>query len=209
MSEISFFIQDNRLHPAKFPYDEPIRGGKVSENFTLGEWLDSMRFINEEERKAYYQFDSGLAIPFNNNLPEVAQTVRDFTGKAVYLGSSFRSKRWEVSKGRSGDGDHPKGNAVDLNGEDVYSLLHQAVREKNELYQALKALGVNAFGFYSWGVHLGIRTPKQSGEDYLWYNNEEVKKKEGFDKIMYLVYFVLIYLFHKPLLKMLKKIFKF
>ena len=205
-NEISHFISDIGLHATKWPHDVPIRDGKMTKNFTLGEWLDSMRFADADEKKKYID----NFIPMHENLPMVAQTVRDFTGKPVLLGSSFRSKRWEVLKGRSGDGDHPNGRAVDLNGNSVYEMVHNAFLTKNELYQELKDLGVNTFGFYSWGVHLGIREPKKNGEDYVWYNQEETKKKSGdVDSIWYLLYFTLFYLFHKPLFRLLKRIFKF
>lgn len=201
MIEKSHFIQDNKLFPVKFPFTEIEPNGEISDNFILQEYLNAMRFISEEEKQYYYDF----GIPLNENLIQVAQIVRDFTGKPVNIGSLFRSLKWEFSKKRSGTGDHPRGNGIDLNGEDVYNVLHHAFETKNELYQKLKALGVNAYGFYSWGVHLGIRTPKSSGKDYIWYNKE---KKNESDKLIFIIYFAVVWLFHKPIFRTLKKLFK-
>ena len=100
--------------------------------------------------------------------------VRDITGFPVYLGSSFRSQKWDISKGRSGEGDHPKGKGVDINGKNVVDVILAAINEKNHLFQELSKIGINAFGIYEWGVHLGKRTPKANGKIYYW---DERKKK--------------------------------
>lgn len=202
--EISHFISNNEMQATKWPHEVPNRSGKVTKNFTLGEWLDSMFFVNDAERQSYVEH----SIPFNSNLHLVPQLIRDTTGKPVYLGSSFRSPKWEKKKGRAVDGDHPTGNAVDVNGQDVYNVIYTAVQEKNELYKQLQALGVNAFGFYPWGVHLGMRKPKTNGEDYVWHNSEKKKANDWFLSPSVAIALIPLFLYRKTIFRFIKRLFR-
>lgn len=200
LTSIAHLVTSNIIYPITASHTEIDRNTKITPNFTKGEWLDSVKVLNGEKERLIKD-----GVPLDKAILQSAQLVRNFTGKPVYLGSSYRSQAWEQSKLRDDDGDHPKGKAVDLNGEDVYSTIHNAFETKSELYQELKALGINAFGFYDWGVHLGTRPPKQNGKDFVWYGNG--KKKSSIDTSYFFLAVVFI-MYRKTIFKILKKIFK-
>lgn len=174
---------------------------KVTTNFTKKEWFESSKVLDHE--KADLLNDG---IPVENNILQIAQVVRDFTGKPVYIGSSYRSYEWDKAKGRTGASQHCLGKAVDLNGEDVYELLHVAVMTQNELYKELKDLGANFFGFYSWGVHIdtGYREGQPTDQPMVRHYNDSKKKDNSLSLALLLIPLVM---YRKTIFKFIKRLF--
>ncbi|WP_237275586.1 D-Ala-D-Ala carboxypeptidase family metallohydrolase [Tenacibaculum ovolyticum] len=191
-------ITNNRLHVISPITGELDLNRKITENFTALEWYNSTKILPEQRENIVNN-----GIPLHPNIIEIAQLVRDFTGKAVFIGSSYRSYEWDKKQGRSGNSQHCLGLAVDLNGEDVYELLHVAVMTQNELYQQLKALGANFFGFYSWGVHidLGHRVGQPVNMPMVRYYGTK-KKSSGVSTALIII---VLFMYRKTILKLFKR----
>lgn len=196
-SYTNHLVTSNRLISL---YPPPAKGvnwnAKITKNFTFKEWFDSVKAFEEEKENLLNH-----GFPIAKNILQAPQLVRDFTGKPVYLGSSYRTFKWESSKGRPLDGDHPLGNGVDVNGEDVIETLLNALQTKNELYTELRKLGINAFGVYDWGFHLGSKPEKKSGAIYYW---DDRKKKDNSIGSLGIPLLLLAIIFWKQIKKFLK-----
>ena len=142
------------------------RNHKVSANLSFGEVYDATKVLNKDKL-----FNSG--IPFPRRGLELFELLRSYTKKPLYIGSAHRSYDWEIFKNRSGDSEHLH-TAIDFNGEGLKKLIREALDQKNELYDKLRSMGVNAFGEYSWGWHLDFRDNKSNNEIYYW---SDLKKK--------------------------------
>ncbi|WP_299106030.1 hypothetical protein [uncultured Tenacibaculum sp.] len=161
----------NKIYPSFHPSGEGINWDKnITDDFTFIEWWESVKAMDDEFSELLYN-----GFPIAKNIIQAPQIVRDFTKEPVKLGSSYRTPRWEMHRGRSTKGDHPKGKGVDINGKNVVETLITAINTKNELYRKLRSIGINAFGVYDWGFHLGTRIEKPTGEIYFW---DQRKKKE-------------------------------
>lgn len=73
--------------------------------------------------------------------------VRDEVGIPLMLSSAHRPRTWELSKGRSGEGDHPQGKGVDIK---CYS---SSTRYK--IVRAAFKIGFRRIGIANGFVHLG------------------------------------------------------
>ncbi|WP_075344450.1 D-Ala-D-Ala carboxypeptidase family metallohydrolase [Tenacibaculum agarivorans] len=182
-------MTNDRLLFIEPPFISPQWDKKVTENFTLKEWYDSV-MATSEQKEVLLQ----TGIPLDKRIPKVAQLVRDYTKQPVYIGSSYRTLEWDLSKGRTGTSQHIKGLAVDLNGKDVLQMIESSVNNRGELYQELKALGVNYFRFYDWGVHLDLRPDEGLSYDPS-YKKKVVKKQN--DSILVFVFLFFLFLFKK------------
>ncbi|WP_422091306.1 D-Ala-D-Ala carboxypeptidase family metallohydrolase [Tenacibaculum ovolyticum] len=147
---------------------------QISKNLTLGE-LRKSSFVTQEEKNLF------AYIPIDNRVIKAFQILRDVLGKPIKVTSSFRSYRWEIKEGRSGNSQHFHAKALDLKGVGLVELLKTALEEKNELYKRLRAAGVNAFGIYDKDgfIHIDVRDAKVGGGYYFWTGSEdsEIKKK--------------------------------
>ncbi|WP_028889063.1 D-Ala-D-Ala carboxypeptidase family metallohydrolase [Tenacibaculum ovolyticum] len=164
-------------HYFAHPTNTPIRfddSRQITKNLTLGE-LRKSSFVTQEEKNLF------AYIPIDNRVIKAFQILRDVLGKPITVTSSFRSYRWEIHKGRSGDSQHFYAKALDLKGVGLVELLKTALEEKNELYKRLRAAGVNAFGIYEKDgfIHIDVRDAKVGGGYYFWTGSEdsELKKK--------------------------------
>jgi hypothetical protein len=153
------------------PYIDAVnRDFKLSKYLSFGEIWDATKVLDKQEL-----WDDGL--PLHKDIPELHEIIRTSLNSPVYVGSAFRSYRWEIFKKRDGDSQHVEALAVDFNGVGLVRLIETAYKEKNDLYQTLRRLGVNAIGFYDWGIHFDFRPNKPSGEIYTW--DKRKKKSEN------------------------------
>lgn len=149
---------------------------ELTKNLTLGEVRKTV-YILDDEKNLFHQ------IPIDDRLLQAFQIIRNYLGKPVHLTSSWRSLRWDLNKGRSGEGRHTYGQAFDLKGSGLVALIREAVETKNELYQELRKVGVNGFGIYTKGnfVHIDVRPLKANGDIALFGDDNdellEIKKK--------------------------------
>ncbi|MFL0141754.1 YcbK family protein [Tenacibaculum maritimum] len=165
------------------------RSMKISENFTLGEYLDGV-FILDEEKNL---FD---VLPIDSKVIKVLQILRDTLGKPIRITCSFRSQGHEFKKGRSGTSQHTYGTALDITGVSLISMLKEAIKTKNELYHKLRAAGLNAVGFYTYSnfVHIDVREGSAKKPLVIWY--EKPKKKSSKLLIVVGVIFLLFFLIY-------------
>jgi hypothetical protein len=183
-----------QIHEVPFmaPFTDGInRSSKLSKYFTFGELWDSVKVLDKQEN-----WDNG--IPLHKDIPLLHEIIREQLGSPIYVGSSFRSYEWELSKNRSGNSQHVSALAIDLNGVGLVKLIETAIQEKNDLYKTLRQLGVNAFGFYSWGVHFDFRSAKSNGDIFFW--DERKKKSES------VFYWLILFLFSMWFAGRLRKI---
>lgn len=79
--------------------------------------------------KNFNELDFAMAVPscslssMNEGFMNRLQTARDIAGIPFKINSAFRSKEYELSKGRSGSGFHTLGAAVDISCKDSHSRL--------------------------------------------------------------------------------------
>lgn len=146
----------------------------ISKNLTLGE-LRKSSFVLPDEQNLY------AYIPIDTRVIKAFQILRDALGNAIVPTSSFRSVRYELSKGRSGNSQHTFGKALDLKGVGLVDLVLEALESKNELYEQLRAVGINGFGVYESDgfVHIDVRDDRLDGSYAYWNGSEddELKKK--------------------------------
>ncbi len=150
-----------------------------SEGNDLGYTKVSKYFTLEEFKKASFG-DNITSIPISLNLLYAMDYLREILGKPIIINSHFRTVAHEIRKGRSGRSQHTLGKAVDLSGTGLVDLIDRAIKEKNEVYEKLRELGVNAFGIYDNFVHIDVRPKKLLGGIYYW--DKRGKKKTELDK---------------------------
>lgn len=160
------------------------RNVKISNHLTIGELYDSTKVLNKS-----YLLNHG--IPVHPNFLQLFELLRSHTKEPLFLGSSYRSFTWELSKNRSGNSQHVQAIAYDFNGKNLTKVINEALETKNTLYKELRKIGVNAFGLYSWGYHLDFRNNKTNNEIFFWSD-----KKKSFKIIttISIISLLLIYL---------------
>ncbi|MBS9768406.1 MAG: hypothetical protein KGV44_12840 [Flavobacteriaceae bacterium] len=140
---------------------------KVSEFFTIGEFRKALFCMSDEKIQA---------VPIPLKLLYAMDYLRKKLGNPILINSHFRTIEYEKTQGRSGHSQHTIGKAVDLSGKGLVRLISNAVRTKNEVYQELRNLGINAIGVYDDFVHLDVRPAKVGGGLYFW---DEIGKPQN------------------------------
>jgi hypothetical protein len=116
------------------------------------------------------------------------QIVRDYFGVPIKLTASYRTKEWDISKGRSGNGQHPKRTAIDgafigSNADETQLKFHAEIENKGNLYKALRDAGITGIGLYDNFNHLDSRDGggKQSDEygSYAFWDSRTWTKKKS------------------------------
>ena len=172
-------------------YDE---NQKIAPYVRIGELYKATKILDKEEL-----YKSG--IPLHKNALDVHTFLREKLNNALYIGSAYRSLEWELLKERSGDSQHTKAQAIDLNGIGLVDLIEEAVKTENEVYKELRRYGVNAIGFYDWGIHLDFRPSKSTGAIYTW----DDRKKKASSILIFLITFLLSSFFVRKYIKFPEK----
>ena len=146
----------------------------ISDNFTLLELFNATKLTSSELSELE-------SIPIHQYIVNASQFLRDQFQLPLFWGSAYRSPLWETSKNRNIFGSHPQALAIDINGgssqeqQDLFTnWIFDCYQTKNHVYEYLKTLGVNSWGFYEWGVHLDFRPRKLDNTDRFW---DDRKKK--------------------------------
>ncbi len=176
---------------------------KLTDNFSIRELYEATKLVDSE----YLTLES---IPLHRNALSVAQYLRDELQIPLFIGSAYRSSLYEATKGRSQTGSHPMAEAIDLNSSPNNKILTDfvlnAFNSKNHIYQHLKSLGVNSYGFYDWGVHLDFRERKADNTDRFW--DDRTKKKIEIITLIWVIPFLIVLYLNRYRIRFVKKIFK-
>lgn len=98
----------------------------------------------------------------NDNLPLLAQIVRDFFNVPVTINSSFRTPEHNLAIGGATNSQHTKGNAIDITfaHKDKLKLIENfnaEVRKGGSLLKKLRSNGLTGLGLYNSFIHLDCR----------------------------------------------------
>jgi hypothetical protein len=150
---------------------------KVTNNFTEKEIFD-----------ASFGTQNINGFDISKNVVEAWQIVRDYFGVPIKLTATYRTKEWDISKGRSGNGQHPKRTAIDgaflgSNAEETQLKFHAEIEQKGELYKALRQKGVTGIGLYDNFNHLDTRVEEGKQKDefgsYAFWDSRATTKKKS------------------------------
>ena len=110
----------------------------------------------------------------DDSLVLALQLIREYYNIPICITSTYRTATGNSLIGSSSTSQHRQDTgAVDFkacNQKDrdyLIGQLYQQFKDKGELYQELRALGINGFGFYDTFVHLDPRT-NYTGEVDFW-----------------------------------------
>lgn len=78
----------------------------------------------------------------------IMDQIREGVGQPLVITSAYRTKKWELSKGRSGNGAHTRGLAVD------FACTTGTLRAK--IVKAALSCGIRRIGIASGFVHVDI-----------------------------------------------------
>jgi len=95
--------------------------------------------------------------PFDIRLIDAAQLIRTFTSSAVLITSTFRTPECNIKSGGKPNSYHLSGRAIDLCCPGINLKVKDQIISKGELYQSLRRLGINGFGFADTFIHLDVR----------------------------------------------------
>lgn len=87
--------------------------------------------------------------------------IRDKAGIPLILNSAYRSKVWDTAKGRTGDGAHTLGVAVDIR---AYSNT-----SKYKIIKAALECGVTRIGVYASWIHIDTGDRYGKTPQVIWY----------------------------------------
>lgn len=119
----------------------------------------TQNFSNTEIINASHPEANATCIEIDILVVEIAQYIRENIGKPVFINSAYRNATHNATiEGASAVSQHMYGTALDLRGEGLYEFMREAYESKNEHWQFMSHLGLRGLGFYSWGVHIDVRT---------------------------------------------------
>jgi len=112
----------------------------------------------------------------DDSLVQAVQFIRTYYNIPICITSTYRTATGNSLIGSSSTSQHrqPTG-AVDFQAcnkkerDYLVGQLYQQFKDKGEVYQELRTLGINGFGFYDSFVHIDPRT-EYSGEVAFWDN---------------------------------------
>ena len=103
-----------------------------------------MKYFKEEEFK---ECTPSCSIEdMDKDFLELLDKLREQAGIPLILNCAYRSKEWDLKKGRSGNSSHTKGKAVDIkctNSANCYKIIKAALE-----------VGINRIGIGNGFVHL-------------------------------------------------------
>ncbi len=77
----------------------------------------------------------------DNKLLEGIDELREIVGLPFILTSAYRSRDWDLAKGRTGNGAHTKGMAVDISAPNSY-FVRRVLEEALKLTQYFQGIGI-------------------------------------------------------------------
>lgn len=95
----------------------------------------------------------------NPHFLEKLDKMRERAGIPMVLNSAWRSKAWELKHGRSGEGDHPQGEGVDVRcntSQNRYKLVRAAIE-----------VGFRRLGIGKTYIHVG--DAENLPQDVIWH----------------------------------------
>ena len=104
------------------------------------------KYFSEEEFKNC--IPSCSLNDMNKDFMMLLDELREKCGIPLVINSAYRSKEYDIAKGRSGNGAHTKGKAVDIRCND-------SINRHKILKNAIK-LGFNRIGISSSFIHLDV-----------------------------------------------------
>lgn len=105
-----------------------------------------MKYFTEEEFKRCTP--SCSMSDMDDKLLEVLDNVRELAGIPIVLNCAYRSKSWDIKKGRSGNSSHTRGLAVDIR--------CTTSTNRYKILNALMELGIPRIGIDDNFIHFDI-----------------------------------------------------
>jgi uncharacterized protein YcbK (DUF882 family) len=111
----------------------------------------------------------------DRNLIAAAEVIRSFAGVPVYVSSSFRTPLGNSLVGGAENSYHLKGMALDLRCPTRQSIINENIIRKGRLYELLRQLEINGFGFSDYFLHIDTRLsgftpdPQYGTYSFWWY----------------------------------------
>ena len=150
-----------------------------------------LNFSNNFTEKEYFDASYGTAgisqFSYSDAVVKGAQIIREYYGVPMKVTASYRTKEHDISKGRSGTGQHTQRKAGDfafLDGGETMLNYHQEILQKGPLYKKLRDAGINGFGLYDNFLHIDSRSGGNQpdsvfGSYAFWDNRTWTKKKRA------------------------------
>lgn len=145
-------------------------------------------FSEKEVWDASFGTDGVMAeFDIDKEVVDAWQIVRDYFGVPIKFTATYRTKEWDLSKGRSGNGQHPKRTAIDgafvgPKAEETQLKFHAEILQKGELYKALRQKGITGIGLYDNFNHLDTRVEEGKQKDdfgsYAFWDSRATTKKK-------------------------------
>ena len=121
---------------------------QLTKNFHETEILDKSKY-------------DGTGFNFDERVVNIAQFIRDNTGKPVNINSAYRIKWYnDTIDGSAENSQHIYGKALDLSGAGVVEFMRKAFDERNANWYHMITLGLNGIGFYNSFIHIDTRSGK-------------------------------------------------
>jgi uncharacterized protein YcbK (DUF882 family) len=129
---------------------------KLTNNFSLSEFLESRFFDDKQQEKVNLEFQNNKTtlLPKVQELANNLQVLRDNLGSAISINIAYRPKWYELSKGRSGNSRHCLCEAADIK---VQGFTTAQVRAKIEKLILSSEMIQGGIGKYNSFVHYDIR----------------------------------------------------
>ncbi len=131
---------------------------KLSKNFSLVEFLESVFYNDEQQELVYKSFDNDSKLQLNAiELAKNLQVLRDKVGVPVSINIAYRPKWYELLMGRSGKSKHTLCMAADIKVKGMRPTEVNAIIENLIKEGKMKQGGL---GLYKTFNHYDIRGTK-------------------------------------------------
>tara|TARA_R110000868_G_scaffold328820_1_gene589645 strand:- start:2630 stop:3049 length:420 start_codon:yes stop_codon:yes gene_type:complete len=132
---------------------------KLTNNFTLEEFIESRFYTEEVQEDVWTSYDNDCATlePNLQRLAENLQVLRDHVGKSVIINIAYRPAWYEIDMGRSGTSQHCLGKAADIV---VSGMTPDEVVDTIEKLIAEGKMSEGGLGRYNSFTHYDVRGTK-------------------------------------------------
>jgi uncharacterized protein YcbK (DUF882 family) len=132
---------------------------KLSNNYSLSEFLVS-RFFNEDQQQKVleeFEINKDVLLPNVTRLATNLQVLRDYLGVAISINISYRPIWYEILMGRAGTSKHTLGLAADIK---VKGFTTKQIREAIEYLISTGEMEQGGLGKYATFTHYDVRGNK-------------------------------------------------